>query len=605
MANERITESIVRQHLDKSIGSENPSGARYVEQISDNPRIQKLLSGASKNLGGGQGKPEFIVMFEERPEFLIIVECKADTRKHKSKNRDKPKDFAVDGVLHYAKHLKKRFNILAIAISGVKKSTLLIDHFFFFRDEDEPEAAFGKQLLKLENYVKGYLDNKKIFRQDLDSLLSFTHDLNSDLHKLKIEASNRSLLISAILTALEDKSFKESYSDIESPGILLSNIKDRTLLSMRKTVKRSVLDNITPTYSFMDSPPQVLLEDTNLIELVEEIDDKINSFRKTHEYYDFLGQFYIEFLRYSNSDAGLGIVLTPPHITDLAARLTKVGKKDVVYDNCAGTGGFLISSMQVMIEDAKGNEAAIARIRKKGIIGTEVQPSKSALLCSNMFIHKDGRSNFIHGDCFESSVRREAQKHKPTIGLLNPPFKGHKDDTEELEFVLNNLATLSVKGKCAAILPMQCALAQSGIRHSLKQKILEEHTLEAVLSLPDQLFHNSGVGAVVCLMLFTAHQPHEEGKETWFGYCKDDGFDIRKKGRVDYYHKWDAIKENWIQSFNNREQKAGFSIMREVSSTDEWCAEAYMETDYSALTDNDFMMAIKEHVAFQFIQTSD
>ena len=363
----------------------------------------------------------------------------------------------------------------------------------------------------------------------LEIISSFAGELNTRLEILKIESSHRILLISAILIALEDESFSKSYLDFETSQGLLNNIKQKTVASIKSIVQPGVLNNLIPVYDFMDNPSPFLMEEFALINLIKKVDEWVNAFHKTHKYYDFIGQFYIEFLRDSNSDKGMGIVLTPPHITDFAARLVKVGKDDVVYDNCAGTGGFLISSMQRMIEAAKGDEEAIDRIRKKGVVGVEIMPSKSVLLCSNMFIHKDGRSNFIHGDCLKTEVQDEAKKHKPTIGFLNPPFKAKKEDIEEFEFVLNNLGTLEANGKCAAILPMQCAISQKNAKVSLKQKLLESHTLEAVLSLPDQLFYNSNVGAVVCLMIFTAHQPHPKNKKVWFGYCKEDGFVTQKR----------------------------------------------------------------------------
>ncbi|GAB1458203.1 hypothetical protein MASR2M48_35110 [Spirochaetota bacterium] len=79
--------------------------------------------------------------------------------------------------------------------------------------------------------------------------------------------------------------------------------------------------------------------------LIQSIDEKINRFIRTYKYYDTLGQFYIEFLRYANNDKGLGIVLTPLHITELFVDLAGVSSTSIVYDNCCGTSGFLISSM--------------------------------------------------------------------------------------------------------------------------------------------------------------------------------------------------------------------------------------------------------------------
>jgi len=86
--------------------------------------------------------------------------------------------------------------------------------------------------------------------------------------------------------------------------------------------------------------------------------------------------------------------------------------------------------------------------------------------------------------------------------------------------------------------PMSTSLATSGKILELKNKLLEKHTLEAVLSMPDELFINSKVGIVSCIMVFTAHKPHPKNKETYFGYYKDDGFVKRKgKGRIDVYEE--------------------------------------------------------------------
>lgn len=43
--------------------------------------------------------------------------------------------------------------------------------------------------------------------------------------------------------------------------------------------------------------------------------------------------------------------------------------------------------------------------------------------------------------------------------------------------------------------------------------------------------------------------------------------------------------------------------MHHVTAADEWCAEAYMQTDYSTLTEADFIRTVKQYVAFQFLQS--
>jgi type I restriction-modification system DNA methylase subunit len=184
---------------------------------------------------------------------------------------------------------------------------------------------------------------------------------------------------------------------------------------------------------------------------------------------------------------------------------------------------------------------------------------------------------------------------------LNPPYKADKKkDKEELEFVLNNLETLESGGVCIAIVPMQCALAQKGKIYELKKRILQGHTLEAVLSMPNELFFNSDVNVVTCVMIFTAQKSHPKNKETFFAYCKEDGFVKRKnKGRIDAFGDWKNIKDKWVEYYINRKQEAGFSVNTVVTAKDEWCAEAYMETDYSDISRESFIIEIKKFIYTQ------
>jgi len=115
--------------------------------------------------------------------------------------------------------------------------------------------------------------------------------------------------------------------------------------------------------------------------------------------------------------------------------------------------------------------------------------------------------------------------------------------------------------------------------------------------MPGELFFDSDIGVVTCVMMFTAHKPHPANKETYFGYYKEDGFVKRKtKGRINAFGKWEGIKAEWMSSYINRKAKVGLSVNKFVSADDEWCAEAYMETDYSKLSKKDFIFTIKKYL---------
>ena len=554
------------------------------------------MKNASKS-GKGKGYPEFIIQYLENPELIIIFECKSEIIKYESSNRDKYKDYAVDGVLLYSSYLSKEFDVLSIAVSG-DKGNKVISHFLQLKGTNKAHKIFASKLLPLKDYLEGYKTDERKFNQDFQNLLKYSKTLNDKLYYLKVKENERSLLISGVLIALTDKAFLNSYQ-YEKP-------KDLTILLIEKinqklsSVQTQYMEDIITSYSFIKTHTILSKEPQKLKEIIDDIDKEINSFIKNYQYFDTLGQFYIEFLRYANNDTSLGIVLTPPHITELFCDIANVNKDSVVLDTCTGTGGFLISSMKKMIVDARGDKKKEGDIKLKQIIGVEIQHDLYSLLCSNMYIHGDGRSNLIKGSCFDEVIINKIKKFKPNVGFLNPPYKTNKNDKEELEFILNN-AEILVKGSfCISIIPMSCVIATKGIIAEYKKQILENHTLEAVFSMPTDLFKNSDFGTVTCIVVLKAKEKHPKDYKTYFAYWKKDGFyNMKIGGRADYDNLWNDIKSLQLSYYRNKEEIVGHSIKKEVQYDEEWCAEAYMETDYSQLTEDDFSKNIKDFVLFK------
>jgi len=104
---------------------------------------------------------------------------------------------------------------------------------------------------------------------------------------------------------------------------------------------------------------------------------------------------------------------------------------------------------------------------------------------------------------------------------------------------------------------------------------------------------------VTCIMVFDANKPNA-GRKTWFGYFKDDGFEKRKGlGRIDARNRYSAIRDKWLNAYRNLDEVAGLSVRREVVAKDEWCAEAYMETDYGCLCELSFTETMRNYLAFK------
>ena len=402
------------------------------------------------------------------------------------------------------------------------------------------------------------------------------------------------------MVALGNDAFRRSFKAHRTARQLAEGLVNSIINEFREAgLPASRVSNLRGAFSFIKQNTTLISDKEYFVGLIEEIDAKVNTFIRTHKYHDALGQFYVQFLRYANNDKGLGIVLTPPHVADLFADLAGINTQSVVYDNCCGTAGLLIAAMKRMLTGSVLSNDAQDKIKKEQLIGIEFQDDIYALAVSNMVIHGDGKTNILLGDCFEKS-KMVKTTHKPNVGLLNPPYKAKGSRIEELEFVLNNLESLEIGGTCVAILPLGCVIGDFNKLVDLKRRILEGHTLEAVMSMPPELFHDSKVGVVTCIMVMTAHRPHPPGKKTWFGYWRDDGYVITKHmGRIDLECRWPAISEGWLNAYRNREVVEGESVTAEVGPNDEWCAEAYLETDYSTLSVSDFEKEVNKYVVYR------
>jgi len=126
---ERKTENLVRERLRSLDYFEQANGITVEEQKSEIAKVKKLLSKASKNATGKPGYPEFIISSRKDTAFLIVFECKASVKKHESTERNKPVEYAVDGVLHYARHLARHYTVVAVAVSGMSASAMSVASF--------------------------------------------------------------------------------------------------------------------------------------------------------------------------------------------------------------------------------------------------------------------------------------------------------------------------------------------------------------------------------------------------------------------------------------------------------------------------------------------
>lgn len=618
MANERNTENIVQRHF----SSDAHEGLIIEAQQSKNNLIQSLLTGkgngkgASKR-GNGVGRPEFIITSPAHPSVVLVVECKAEPKKHESPNRDLAADYAVDGVLHYARVLSKGFDVIALAVSGETEEELLVSTFKVPRGSSE-----GVELVDTNgspvNWLASYDNLMRWFEFDPKVKLARHKDLMSSAKKLHnflrdvagCTEEQKPLLISACLIALKDNSFRMSYAEASHtklPKAILNSVEDQ--LSEPMSTNGEKMKAAMEPYGFIGSSydlrrPMKDMSTSPLHEILYRLERDVVPYLTTYGDADILGAFYGEFLRYTAGDGkGLGIVLTPDHITALFSDLAEVTPNSVVLDPCTGTGGFLIAAMSRMLGQAKGDPEIEATIKSQGLVGVEKQAHMFALAASNMFLRGDGRSNIYLGSSLDDSMQKRitsGERHpQPNVGFINPPYSMKQPEQSELHFIEEMLDMLAPNSIGIAIVPMSVGIKNSPV----KGAILKKHSLEAGLSMPDELFYP--VGTVTQILVFRAHVPHNADKPTWFGYWKNDGFvKTKDRGRIDLNGSWAAIRNQWLDDYRSKSERAGACVKRKVTAADEWCAEAYLETDYSALTEDDFARSLKKYALF-LLSSSD
>lgn len=627
MANERKTENIVRDEL-RRLGYYNDNNDINVEeQKSSIEAAKRLLKAASKSGLGGAGSPEFIISAPSNADFLLIIECKASTRDHISKELENSLEeaslidetyeqtakrlqrFAVDGVLHYAQKLSKEFNVIAVAVSGETKSGVIISNYLIAKGTNVPQILRTKEgkiidvLIPWSDYIEYATFDPTVQKMRFDELMAFSRELHDFMRDhAKLTESEKPLLVSGTLIALRNKPFVKSY-DAYPP----EELQKQWMRVIREEIQTANIpqakkENMTQPYSGIAVHPELGKPTKQypkgvLYELIKRLNEKVWPFISIYHEFDVVGQFYGEFLKYTGGDKkALGIVLTPRHITELFALLANVNKDDKVLDICAGTGGFLISAMREMIRTAL-TEDEQKQVKEHGLVGVEQQPNMFALAASNMILRGDGKANLYQGSCFDDAIVNAIKTHQCNIGMLNPPFSQGDADQHELYFVKRMLDCLKKGGTGIAIVPMSCAISP----HPARSELLKHHTLEAVMSMPDELFYP--VGVITCIMVFTAGIKHaDSNKKTWFGYWKQDGFfKTKHKGRIDGNGIWPAIRDRWVEQFRNREIHPGECVTQYVTDADEWCAEAYMETDYSVLSKSDFETVVKNYAVFKLL----
>ena len=628
MANEATaTDQYVRKEIEKF-------GVRYDEQGSSHPEIAKALRGASKQGKSGIGKPEFVMQIAD---YLVVIEDKRDNDRlinlteEGSIAKDIPSlsGYAVNGAVHYANHIVTKTSsfdeVIAVGVTGDEELHNIQPVLVSATDGEITEISLPKlrslQDLHPDNINEWYSvnilgdfssDQKRIFE-----LQNVSKELHEDLRNYaSLEGENKATVISAILLALNEKTFdikSLTGSDYTAKGELIENDGSRILDAVDKYIKRegvlpkSKTDILSNKFAFLKTNVRLNEKNTTLgvsplRYFASKLQDKVIHHFKQNTNYDILGNFYGEFVKYGGSDGnGLGIVLTPHHITTLMTELINVLPTDYVLDPAGGSGAVLISAMNKMTEQVEGDEQKIKHIKQHQLLGIEMQEKMFTVATTNMILRGDGKSNLQLADMF-TITGEEMQNQQVNKILFNPPYSQGKTDKSltEISFIKHALDMLNSGGKLAVIVPQSTMVGKSKEEKEYKKKILEKHTLDMVITVNKDTFHGIGTNPVIAI--FEAGKPHDiDRKKVKFINFEDDGFIVRKHiGLIDDGSAKQK-KEYLFDVINGNEDDytTKFMVKATIQAEDEWLHSFYYFND-EIPNDEDFERTIADYLSFQF-----
>lgn len=553
----------------------------------------------------GKGSWQFLDIRFELDGVSLLIETKNDADKWPTVEEQ------IAAYVEYEKRLTGNKIIAMVANTTDDRITVWKSEI-----EDDRKLDMEEAVRTMSEYVSMF-DAKHT--NNKEEVMRNTYQLNELLHRHGVSEKLRSQFVGTCLLAIKNGLvYNRKMKTAQIIGGIRTILEDLLEGSLKKAEKLTLIDKrVLRDQDVRD------MDSENLCTILDFIKDKIFPFinDKSTAGQDLLNLFFITFNKYvGKSDKNQAF--TPDHITDFMAKICNVNKNSVILDMACGSGSFLVRAMTQALADCY-TEAEEDEVKKHHIYGVEYDERVYGLATTNMLIHSDGNSNIVQGSCFDEVPRFITDGVKFNVVLMNPPYnamakqvpktysktwgKSKQDPSKGfyfVKFILDQMNEHDMQGKLAVLLPMACAIGNSALMSQMKTEILKNNTLDAVFSLPDDIFY-PGASACACCMVFDVGTPHKAAdRETFFAYCKDDGFKKRKNlGRVEQMDEngnslWTAIQKKWIDTYKNRDVIPGFSARHMVTGDDEWLCEAYMETDYTTLTENDFQQTVNDYLAY-------
>lgn len=638
MTNEKATDQFVRDLL-REIGVDRPW-----EQDGGPQWKRDALKGGSKSLSSAaEGKPEFVF---QSGDFIVVVEDKKDVQRTRylvdgvvATEHPYRADYALNGAIHYAQAMLRNGvpqnkGIFAVGIGGAEVHheiavAYLAPGFTKLLDDLDNLDVFAADQVG-EYYAVQVLGQRPRAEVQLDDVRAAAERLHEGMRNYgSVENDRKAPLVSAILLALQNPYFDPSRLQSLTPGNNYQVWDGRVIYDAAEQYMRSEalmpqakIGTLLDQFAFIKNAPQLNRSHRDLGEsplkwmtriLENDVLDIVTDPSMTA--FDVLGNFYHEFISYGGGDgSGLGIVLTPEHVTTLMAELIDVNATDYVLDPTAGTASFLIAAMQRMFADAGDNAAMRDDIRRNRLYGIELQDKLFAIGTTNMILRGDGKANFRRDSIFEAPIYEMrgdvklpdgswAMGHGFTKVLLNPPYSQSKDKStrnlSELSFIERALSFLNPGGKLAVIVPQSAMVGKTKEDKARKKYILEHHTLDTVITMNPMTFAGSGHTPHTVVAMFTAGRPHPKDHKVRFVNFEKDGWVVAPhRGLVDDGTVASRRKHLMEVLRGDAQDDTGFIVRSEVTADDEW-QHSYFYFNDQPPTYEDFLATVADYVAWQ------
>jgi type I restriction enzyme M protein len=339
---------------------------------------------------------------------------------------------------------------------------------------------------------------------------------------------------------------------------MLPHVRDRVFPHFRRLAERSTGAN-SMFASFMKDAQLMIQKETLLTKAVAAVGDL------PLERGDTKGDLY-EYLLSKLTTAGInGQFRTPRHIIRLMVELMQPQPTDRICDPSCGTAGFLVEAYDYLLrqytsEDGKHVELEDGEEHITYTGDLLAQKGHRAHVDSDMFHAYDFDATMLriasmnlvmHGVAepdvhYQDTLSQSFEERHPKgskgafdLILANPPFKGSLDEQDvapdllrvvktkktELLFIALILRMLKVGGRSATIVPDGVLFGSSKAHVQLRQHLIENNQLEAVISLPSGVF-KPYAGVSTAIIIFAKGGKTEN---VFFYDVQSDGFTLDDK----------------------------------------------------------------------------